>query len=140
MGSIEISYENEDGEEVTVDLPSKKCVCPECEGEGAVLRDGLRGVAFTQSDMEDWDDDFRREYFTKGLEKTGPNSPKVPKSRFDQVCPECHGDRVIDEVDENNLSEDEKVHFDAWQESENLKHEYDRAFAAESRMERMMGC
>lgn len=136
LGSMEVSYENEDGEEITVDLPCKKVICPECHGEGAVLCAGMRGVAFTQEDMGEWEEEERAEYFKHGLHKKS----KTPKGRYDEVCDHCDGEKVIDEVDETLLDEEQKIHFDLWQDSENLKGEYDRAYAAESRMERMMGC
>ena len=59
IGRMEISYENHGGEEVVIDLPCKKVVCYFCKGEGAHLCDGMRGVAFTQEDMADWEDDER---------------------------------------------------------------------------------
>lgn len=136
IGQMEVSYENEEGDEITVSLPCKKVVCPFCHGEGAVLCEGMRGVAFTQEDMGEWDEEERREYLKHGLEKKS----KTPKSCYDVTCEECDGNKVIDEVDETRLTEEEKVHFEAWQDSENNRADFDRAWASERNMERMMGC
>lgn len=136
IGRMEISYENDDGEEVVVDLPSKKVVCSFCKGEGAHLCDGMRGVAFTQEDMADWEDDERAAYFEHGVRK----GTKTPKSHYDVKCEECDGEKVVDEVDEVLLTAEEKVHYDLWVESEESRSSFDRAWAQERNMERMMGC
>lgn len=106
---IEVSYENDEGEEVTESLPSKKEVCPECDGDGYVLRGGMRGYAYSAEEFaESFDEEEAAEYFKRG-------------GRYDEVCDCCHGKNVVAVVDESRLTEDQKVIFQAWTESQEEK-------------------
>lgn len=106
---ITVSLWDESGnEETEVSFPSKKEVCPECNGEGSVLREGLRGYAFsaeefceTFSEPED-----QAEYFKRG-------------GIYDETCPCCHGKNVIDVIDESALTAEQKADYELFQEQEN---------------------
>lgn len=79
---------NEEGEEIEIQLPCKKEVCPECDGEGHVLCEGMRGHAYSAEEFaESFDSEEAEEYFRPG-------------GRYDVQCPECHGKNVVDVVDE----------------------------------------
>lgn len=84
----------DDDDEVTVEVPGKYDVCPECEGSGKVLCEGLRGVAFTYEDMDEAGPDFREDYMS---------------GRYDVQCPECHGLRVVVVPDEQFMSDEQKA-------------------------------
>jgi hypothetical protein len=78
-----------------------KVVCYTCHGSGKVLCDGLRGVAFTQSEMDDMDDDFEDDYFG---------------GRYDVGCPVCGGDNVVDETKFTDpaIHEEWEAYLSAW--------------------------
>jgi len=106
--SIELTYINDEGEEITMSLPSVKEVCHECNGEGYVLREGLRGHAYSAEEFyESFDDEEDREaYFTRG-------------GKYDEQCHVCHGKNVVDVVDEEHLNSAQKEFYEAFQEYEN---------------------
>lgn len=100
--TIEITYTNEDDETTVVRLPARKEVCPGCDGHGFVLNEGMRGYAYSAEEFADaFDEDAASEYFRHG-------------GRYDVRCDECQGRNVIDEVDEDNLTAEQRVHFDLW--------------------------
>lgn len=106
-----------DGEQVEVDLPAIRVVCPECDGTGKVLMDGLRGAVFTPEEMDE-DPDFKESYFS---------------GDYDVTCDYCKGKNVVDEVDYDECTEEQR----------NGLGEMDDARAAaqaERDMERRMGC
>ncbi len=67
------------GAETEITVPGKYEVCDECHGTGAVLIDGLRGVAFSRDEMDE-DPDFREHYFG---------------GDYDTACDVCGGKRVV---------------------------------------------
>jgi len=120
---IEITYENDEGEEVSVELPSKMEVCDECNGETYVLREGMRGHAYSAEEFaESFDEEEQAEYFTRG-------------GIYDEICPCCKGKNVIPVVDEEKLTPEQKVHFTAWEESEAQKARWNAEDARTMRME-----
>jgi hypothetical protein len=106
--SITVHYENENGEEIEMALPSKKEVCHECDGGGYVLCEGMRGHAYSAEEfMESFDDEEDRgEYFTRG-------------GKYDQQCDVCHGQNVVDVIDEEHLNSAQKEFYEAFQQYEN---------------------
>jgi sarcosine oxidase delta subunit len=68
-------------------LPAKRIVCPHCDGEGAELRGGLKGLCLSSEDMKDHD--FARSYM---------------RGDYDVACSHCKGARVIDVVDTDSLT------------------------------------
>ncbi len=125
MATIDITIYNDDGEETIETLPAKMEVCSECEGEGFVLRGGLRGYAFSAEEFNETfdDDEDRGAYFTRG-------------GKYDEVCPCCKGKNVVPVVDEKELSAAQKEIFETFQEQES-----DRAAMREAdRRTMMMEC
>lgn len=114
----------ETGDEVEVELPSKKMVCPTCRGEGYLLHPSMRNHAYTHEQFDDaFDDEQRKEYFKRG-------------GMYDVGCEECKGRNVVNEVDEVCLTPEQKVHYEAWCKSQQADAEYD----ALCRAEREAGC
>jgi RecJ-like exonuclease len=126
MAEITATFENEEGEEQTVTFPAKMEVCDECDGEGFVLCEGMRGHAYSAEEFaESFDDEEAGEYFKRG-------------GRYDQVCPCCKGKNVVPVVDQSVLTPEQKVLFAQWEESEDQKAAWDREDRATMRME--SGC
>lgn len=106
-----IMYDENDQE---IRLPTHKIVCPDCRGEGT---HALHGLAITADEWAEWDEDDRETYRNGG---------------YDTVCETCNGLRVLDEVDEGQMSPEE---LQSW-------HEWERdawAMASIERSERMIG-
>ena len=113
MSTITLTYENDENEEVVLVFPAVMEVCPECEGEGHVLCDGMRGHAYSAEEFyESFDEDERVEYFTRG-------------GMYDQQCPLCHGKNVIPVVDEEHLTEHQKLEYEVWCEYDERRAMYD---------------
>lgn len=123
MAEITITIENDEGEEQEVTFPAKMEVCGECEGEGFVLNEGMRGHAYSSEEFEEYfDDEERAEYFKRG-------------GRYDVQCPCCKGRNVVAVVDESKLSAEHKILFALYQEAEDQKAQFDRDDRATMRME-----
>ena len=124
MPTTKVFYENDEGEEITLILPSKKEVCPECDGTGFVLCEGMRGYAYSQEEFEESfsDDEDREAYFTRG-------------GKYDTQCDRCHGTNVIDVIDETLIPEKDKAAYAEYQKSEENKARWDAEDRATMRME-----
>lgn len=121
--SIEVVFEDDNGDEFTVELPAVFQVCSDCEGHGTVLNDSMRYHAYTYDDEEMHDPEFREEYFKRG-------------GMYDVTCSTCKGMRVEKVVDTKaKLTVEQKEALEAMREREQDDAEYDRM----CRMERMMG-
>ena len=121
---MELTYENDEGEEVTFEVPAVNVVCDDCEGEGYVLTEGMRHHAYSVEEFNeafDDDEEDREAYFTRG-------------GKYDVACPTCKGKNVVLVPDEDHIPEDEKENFKAWQESEEKHARYE----AEDRQTRRM--
>lgn len=127
--TIELTWENDEGEEVTHSFPSKMEVCSECEGHGFVLREGLRGEAYTAEEFYEAfeEEEDREEYFRHG-------------GKYDQQCPECKGKNVVPVVNEERLTAEQKVLYAEWQKWEEDNARYEAESRAEREAERRMGC
>lgn len=127
--TITVKYENDEGDEIELELPSKKEVCYECDGEGFVLIDGLRHEAFTMEEFEEAfdDDEDRQAYFTRG-------------SKYDQQCPQCKGQNVVDVVDEQYIPEELKAQYKEYQAYREEQDQADAEYDAMCAAERRMGC
>ena len=120
-------WDEEEGEEYTVDFPAHNVLCPECGGEGSTYL-GWRSEdqpAYTQEDFDD-DPDFEEGYFG---------------GAYDRPCPECKGLRVTLEVDDPSTwtpaqLEELLPHWERWQRQE----DEEAAYRAEVRAERRFGC
>lgn len=123
QGEIELTWENEEGEEVTHTFPSTNEVCNDCGGYGTHLTPGMRDHAYSQEEFaESFDDEEREEYFSRG-------------GRYDVQCETCHGSKVVEVVDESRLSEEQKVLFAEWEEREERHAQWDAEDRATRRME-----
>lgn len=93
-----IPFDTEQGLEVR--LPSKRDMCPTCEGEGTTVFGRMRGDAavFTQEDFEE--DPDLAENLENGV--------------YDKECPHCKGTRVVDTVDEERLEKENPELFKQW--------------------------
>ncbi len=127
---LNLTSEDDDGEETeeTFTFPAKYEVCPECEGTGTELIEGLKGVAFTSEEFaECFDDDEDREaYFNPG-------------SHYHTSCSHCVGRTTVLVVNEEKLSAEEKKDYDRYQEVTEKKEREDSYFRSIERAERMMG-
>ncbi len=112
-----IRFEMNDGTEVF--FPAVKAVCYNCNGEGSVLCDGLRGQVM---DFEEWEQEEVDGYFN---------------GNYDVSCPVCKGNNVVSEIDRSACSSvlltAALAEYDA-----NLSAEYD--YQREVAAERAFGC
>ena len=95
------------------EFPCKFEVCPTCEGKGKHVNPNIDRNGLSAEDF-DQDPDFQDAYMS---------------GRYDVQCYECHGDRVVPEVDEDRLNEQQKVWFACLQDllEEEADYAYDRA-------------
>lgn len=120
--TLTLIHEDDEGFENEVIIPSKFEVCPRCEGHGTHLHSAIGEHAYSPEEFNEsfFEDDEREAYFTRG-------------GRYDVQCEECHGARVLLMPDEDRMSQETKDILE--------KHYRDEAeYAAECRMERLMGC
>jgi hypothetical protein len=125
MDQLTFTVTNDDGSEAQFQLPAMFEVCPNCEGHGTHLREGIRDHAYTAEEFEEaFDDEERSEYFRHG-------------GRYDVTCEECEGKRVVLVVNRDacvsQAQKDALRRYDAEQED-------DAAFRREIEAERRMGC
>ena len=92
--SITVKWENDEGEEVEHTFPAINEVCGRCEGYGTHLNPSIGQHAYTLEEFnEAFDDDESREaYFTRG-------------GMYDVRCEQCHGNKVIQVIDEEHMPE-----------------------------------
>jgi hypothetical protein len=119
--TITLPVLDEDDEETgeTLAFPAKYEVCGTCNGKGTHVNPSIDCCGLTSEDFED-DPDFRENYMS---------------GTYDVQCYECHGKRVVPEIDESKLSDKQKEVLKQWRH----KKEYDYQYARESAAERRMG-
>jgi len=83
-GSENISEDEDSLERV----PIKYEVCDTCEGKGAHVSASIDAHGITQSEWAEWDQEERESYRSGG---------------YDTTCVECHGKRIVPEIDWENL-------------------------------------
>ena len=128
MSTITVTYITDRGEEIVLDLPAKNEVCHDCDGEGYVLCEGMRGYAYSAEEFcESFDAEERAEYFRPG-------------GRYDVVCPTCKGKNVIAVVDEDNIPDSLKAQYEAYSEYAEEVARIDACDRATVAAERRMGC
>jgi hypothetical protein len=109
---IPFTYTDDEGDEITAQLPSMKEVCDDCQGEGRTLNENLRG-AFTQEGLREFfDDDESLAEYKKG-----------GHGIYGVECKTCKGLRVIDVLDEGRC--DKKL-LKLYQQSEQDDAEYEQ--------------
>jgi len=85
---VEFIEENEEGEEITHELPSKLIVCTKCGGHGTHLNPSIGEHAYSAEEFQqEFDQDEQEEYFTRG-------------GIYDVQCTVCDGENVEEVVDE----------------------------------------
>lgn len=110
---IEVKVYTDEGEEVTLRLPSNKKVCGRCHGEGT--HDCWEG-GMTGDEMAEQGPEFFEDYMS-GV--------------YSRKCTECNGLRVVDVVDRSRAKKsDLKLYDDAQEEQRN----YEAARQSEIRM------
>lgn len=72
------------------ELPTRYEVCPLCQGKGTHVNPGIDAHGLTAEDFYE-DPDFAEDYF---------------RGRYDQICNECHGERVVEVVDREHCPAD----------------------------------
>lgn len=79
--------------EETIELPGKYEVCDRCQGKGSHTNPAIDGNGITSEEWwgPDWDDESREDYMN---------------GFYDVSCYECHGKRVVLEVDENRCDKE----------------------------------
>lgn len=123
---IQFTLEDDDGNEVEHELPSKKGVCPSCDGHGTHLTEGMRGHAYTAEEFaESFDDEDREEYFRRG-------------GKYDVTCTECGGSNVVDVIDDEKIKLDPALVELEKQYWKKLQREAE--YASEDRYTRRMEC
>jgi hypothetical protein len=118
-----VKFTNDDDQEIEVTFPSIMVVCHECQGEGSVLCEGMRGHAYSAEEFhESFDQDEAREYFTRG-------------GIYDQTCPCCHGQNVVPEVNEKLLTATQKIQYEEYCQYQETCARYDAEDRATMRAE-----
>lgn len=123
--TIEFEHENDDGEIVVYEFPSKFEVCHTCNGHGTHLNPSIGEHAYTADEFNEafFDDEDKEEYFRHG-------------GKYDVTCETCKGKNVISVIDELACNSPEL------KESLKLYHEKlktDAEYARECAYERRMG-
>lgn len=105
QGMIELTWIH-DGDEITHAFPFINEVCDRCQGFGTHLTPRIGNHAYTPEEFrESFDEEEAEQYFQRG-------------GMYDVSCEECKGNKVIQVVDEENLSEEEKKLFEEYEEYE----------------------
>lgn len=124
---MQVTYFDDNGDEVSCELPSKFEVCPRCEGHGTHLNPSIGNHAYSVEEFNEAfdDEESRAEYFKRG-------------GIYDVTCEQCGGKRVIEVPNPEAMSSEQKTHFEAWEKSEEESARMD----AEDRRTRWMedGC
>ena len=116
-------WTDEGNTETEITVPGKMEVCPECEGTGYVLCEGMRGHCYTSEEFaEAFDDEEREEYFKRG-------------GRYDVACPSCKGKNVVAVPDLDHCTAEQKAQLEVWEEQEADRVRMDEEDAHTRRME-----
>lgn len=115
---------NDDGDEVEISLPSKRIICPECDGHGTHLTPSMRDHAYSSEEFqEDFSEEEQEEYMKRG-------------GMYDVTCTVCKGNKIIDGLDRAACySDEDKKNLARFDELEKDRREHE----AECAMERRMG-
>lgn len=124
MSTITLTYLDDDGDEIELDLPSYMDVCGDCHGHGTVMNESMRNHAYSSEEFAEAfpEDEDKEQYFKRG-------------GIYDHTCPTCHGKNVVPVVNEEVLTSEQKADYEAY-----LKYNHEVArYEAEDRHEREMG-
>src|SRR5215831_3561630 len=115
----QITFVRADGTEFV--LPTKWQVCPRCNGNGSHVNSAIDDNGLTAADFDE-DPDFGESYM---------------RGDYDVTCEECDGRTTVQGVDLDRLPADVLREYE---ESLQEERDFQAAWRAEQRMERMMGC
>lgn len=101
---IELTWGNEDGDEVTHSFPAKNEVCNRCQGFGTHLNPSIGQHAYSMEEFQESfpEDEDKEEYFRRG-------------GIYDVQCETCKGNKVVPVVDEEALNEEERKLYAAYE-------------------------
>lgn len=116
---MEIFFVDDWGDEVSLDVKPKKEVCPECDGEGSHIHNAFRYDSFSPYDADREGVDFHE------------TVKDMVSGRYDVVCSECKGLRVVDVPDLSCLTESE---LKSYQETLRINAECERMMRVERKM------
>ncbi len=124
MNIIKCFYENDDGEEIELTLPSIMEVCFRCHGHGYHLSPSIGEYGYSIEEFNEsfHDDEDRLEYFSIG-------------GKYDVICSSCKGKNVVAIVDEEHIPEDKREQYKEYLEYINAQCQFD----IEQKMERRLG-
>lgn len=117
--TIPFTYEDDNGDEYTVDFPTRWEICDDCQGDGTTYL-GWAAVdqpAFTAEDFEE-DPDFRADYLS---------------GAYDKDCPTCDGTGKVREIDEDAAAARFPEAFQAYIDDCQAEADYRAAVRAEQR-------
>lgn len=113
MSKATVTITDSDGDELV--LPAVFQVCSRCRGEGTHVNPSIDGNGLIAEDFAD-DPDFAEEY---------------SRGTYDVPCSECHGERVVAQVDVEALTPAQRADWDAHLAAER---DYQRDYASERRL------
>lgn len=126
--SIEFVTSDDEGDDVTHQLPARYEVCSRCEGHGTHLNPSIGNHAFTGEEFErEFDEEQREQYLTRG-------------GIYDVVCEVCSSMRVELVVDRKACCTEELKRLLAlYDRREKERREDDADWAREIRNQELMG-
>ena len=124
QGLIELTWYNEDNEEVTHSFPAHNIVCERCEGFGTHLTPSIGEHAYSSEEFYEAfsEPEDREQYFSRG-------------GIYDVQCETCHGKNVVAVVDEDKLNDDQKKMYLEYCDHERVRAEWDHEDRQTFRME-----
>ena len=94
------TYEDDDGEEITIDLPGTYEVCHRCRGKGTHVNPSIDGHGISAEEWaNEWDQEDRETYLSGG---------------YDVTCEACGGLRVEWIVDVEAMPKDLRERYKEW--------------------------
>ena len=108
------TYDDE-GVEMTHKLPAKWAVCERCRGKGRHVNPNVDGQGLSREDFDEQGPEFEEDYFA---------------GHYDTTCEACRGLRVVDVVDEAQLTPEQLAE---WHEQLDDDANYAAEVAAERR-------
>ena len=115
--TVEVSYYDEEGDELSATLPVTFEVCSTCNGRGSHVNPSIDCNGLTSDDFRD-DPDFEEEYFS---------------GSYDVSCYECGGRRVSPVIDDIGLDAEQREVVEAIRQNAEDDAEYEAMVAAEIR-------
>lgn len=91
VNKVIIELTNDNG---YIELPCIFDVCGLCDGKGHHVNPNVDAHGITQDEWQDWDCEEIEGYFN---------------GRYDVVCYECGGNRVVPRIDKRHLTENQKI-------------------------------